>query len=206
MAALRRGASLLLIATLATACASSASTEDDVLLGSADAALFVGHTCERVFWDLPKLIVWEAPKGLLYDLPRKGYLSLSSREARAAALIDVLRTEQLSVEEQVAVSEELQAVTGLPLHSSESWQKWWCLSRDRPAKEWMDAFVLDRIERLDSCDYFTRASAIDDLAAIYGTTLGYDPKHPPEALRSAADTWRDRFQSKTLPDPAPGPF
>ncbi len=201
-----RFAALLLMVPATFACASSASTGDEVLMNSADAALFVGHSCEQVFWDLPRLIVWEAPKGLLYDLPRKGYLSLSSRAAQAAALIDMLQTEAVTVEEQVAVSEELQAVTGLPLHSSESWQRWWSHAGDRPAKEWKDAFVSERIERLTAADYFVRASASDDLSAIFGTTLGYDPKHLPPALRSGADIWRRRFQAKTLPDPAPGPF
>ena len=173
---------------------------------TADAALFMGQTGETVFWDLPKFIVWEGPKGLFYELPRKGVRSLSGPEAQAEALIELLETESLSVEDHVAVSEELQAITGLPLHSSEAWRKWWEFSKELPASEWKNAFVADRIERLRSPDYFTRASAIDDLAAIYGTTLGYDPKHPADSIDAGAELWSSRFKAKTLPEAAPGPF
>ena len=85
-----RCAGILLLAVVVTACASSASTEDELLMSGADAALFVGQTGEKVFWDLPKLIVWEAPKGLFYELPRKGVLSLSGAKAQAGALIELL--------------------------------------------------------------------------------------------------------------------
>ena len=133
-------------------------------------------------------------------------MSLSGPEAQADALIELLQSESLTVEEQVAVSEELQAITALPLHSSEAWRRWWDFSKELPASEWKDAFVADRIERLRSPDYFTRASAIDDLAAIYGTTLGYDPKHPRASIEAGAELWSSRFKAKTLPDASPGPF
>jgi hypothetical protein len=133
-------------------------------------------------------------------------LSLSGREAQAEALIDLLRSEPLSIEDQVAVSAELQAITGLPLFSTTSWLKWAEVQGRRPAGEWRDAFVSERIDQLGSPDYFVRASAIDDLAALYGTTLGYDPKHPPASIQACAGLWRARFHAKTLPEPAPGPF
>ena len=175
-------------------------------MSGADAAIFMGQTGEKVFWDLPRLIVWEAPRGLFYELPRKGVLSIRGTEAQTGALIELFESEDLTVEEQVAVSEELQTITGLPLHSSESWRRWWEAARELPASDWKDAFVADRIERLTSPDYFSRASAIDDLGAIYGTTLGYDPKRSPESLRAGAQLWQSRFDAKTLPAPGPGPF
>ncbi len=206
MAALRRSAVNLALAVFLVSCASSASTEDEVLMSGADAALFMGQTGEKVFWDLPKLIVWEAPRGLFYELPRKGVLSIRGTEAETGALIEMITTGDLTVEEQVTVSEELQTITGLPLHSAESWQRWWEVSRELPAGDWKDAFVADRIGRLNATDYFTRASAIDELSALYGTTLGYDPKHQPESLRTGALNWSRRFDAKTLPEPGPGPF
>lgn len=175
-------------------------------MSSADAAIFMGHTGKSVFVDLPRLIVWEGPKGLFYDLPRKGVLSFRGPEAQAEALIDVISAEDLTVVEQVAISEELQVITGLPLHSTTSWLSWWKSSGKLPAKEWKDAFVSSRIDRLSSPDYFTRASAIEDLKAMYGTTLGYDPKHSSDSIKAGAERWRTRFSAKTLPDPAPGPF
>jgi hypothetical protein len=196
---------LLLLLTLA-GCASSASTEDEMLMGTADAAIFLSDSAETVFWDFPKILVWDAPKGLLYDLPREGYLSLSGKPAQVEALIEVLEAGELPIEKQVAISEELQSITGLPLQSVESWQAWWSRNSERPAGEWTADFTASRIELLTSPDYFHRASAIEDLRAIYGTTLGYDPKFPAEDLRVSAEIWRERFLARELPAPAPGPF
>jgi hypothetical protein len=206
VAALRALGAVLLLLAVFPACSSAASTEDEVIMSSADAVQFVGSTGETVFWDIPRTVVWDAPRGLFYELPRQGILSLQGREAQAGAWIDLLESEDLRVEEQVAISEELQAVTGLPLHSSESWRRWWESAEELSAKQWLSAFTGDRIDRLASPDYFTRASAIDDLAAIYGTTLGYDPKHPADSIAAGAEVWRSRFEAGTLPEPAPGPF
>ena len=90
-------------------------------------------------------------------------------------------------------------MTGLPIRSSERWVEWWQDAEDRPQQAWRSDFVKGAIHDLESRDYFIRSTAIEDLRAMYGTTLGYDPKEPPERRAASADRWREHLRQNGLP-------
>ena len=190
---------ILLTLLLVAACSSTATTEEEILAGTADTAKAIGDGAEFVFWEVPKFILWTVPKAVLYDWPRGVAHSFRDTRGKVAALVASLEENDLSTEEQIARSEELQSLTGLPIHSSERWVDWWHEEGEAPVHQWRENYVTDAIRRLESDDYFSRATAIEDLRLMYGTDLGYDPKALPAGREEGAAKWKAYFRKKGMP-------
>jgi hypothetical protein len=169
-----------------------------VLAGGADTAYAVRDGVTFLLWDVPKFILWTVPKTVVYDYPRSAILAIRGNRAQVADAISDLAAEP-TPEEEVRLSEDLRYMTGLPIRSSERWVEWWADAEDRPAQAWRADFVKGAIHDLESRDYFIRSTAIEDLRTMYGTSLDYDPKDPPDRRAESADRWREHFREKGLP-------
>lgn len=185
---------------------STTSTGDDIILGTADTASFIGDVGEAVFWQFPRFVLWTAPKTVFYELPKEGIIALQGRRARVEELMGDLDSEELTPEDEIAVTRKLQTVTGIPIRSAEGWRDWWKTASSVAVEEWRETFVRAVIENLEADDYFTRSTALEDLRAMYGTDLGYDPKDAPADLRDGADRWRQYARDKSLPPVGNAPF
>jgi hypothetical protein len=199
---------LLVFATAAAACTSPrASTEEEVVAGTADAATAVRDGVSFVLWDVPKFFIWTVPKALVYEYPRNAILAIRGNRAQVAAAISDLESNDLPPETEAAISENLRHMTGLPIRSNERWIEWWQDASSRPVSEWRSDFIRGAIHDLESRNYFIRTMAIEDLRTMYGETLQYDPKDTPEKRAKAAERWRDWLQENGLPplpkDPGP---
>jgi hypothetical protein len=124
---------------------------------------------------------------------------IKGRRAEVEELVGGLESGDLSLEEQIEVSNELGELTGLPIRSKDRWIEWWRVAKDQGEWSWREEFVLSAIEDLTSSDYFVRTTAIEDLKALYGTTLGYDPKGTPESRKEGASRWRSHLALNGLP-------
>lgn len=190
---MRIGPMLALLAVIAlTGCNTAATTEEEILFGTADTAVFVGDFANIVFWEIPKFLVWTTPKAVLYDLPRAGILALSGASANVGSMMDLLSDPNLPDEDVVRTTRELRRATGLPLRGRGAWLAWWRDNSDVPDGRWREVFVNRQVDLLVSPDYFERAAAIGHLQEMFGTSLNYDAKLGPAALEDAAARWRAR--------------
>jgi len=188
------------IAAAGAACTSPrATTGEEVLAGTADTAYVVREGATFVFWDVPKFIVWTVPKALVYDYPRDAILAIRGNRAQVEAAVAELEDVDLPPDEEAAFSDNLRGMTGLPIRSRERWIEWWQDARNRPQSEWRRDFVRGAIHDLESRNYFIRQMAIEDLRTMYGRTLDYDPKAPPDGRAAGADRWRDHVRENGLP-------
>lgn len=199
MKRLRRRVLLPLLLLALAGCSARATTKEEFLAGTADTAYAVKEGGETVFWKVPRFLFWTAPKAIVWDLPGRLVLALSGPRARVAALVDALRTDGVPVEEEVAISGELREITGIPIQSAARWRIWWKENRDRSWREWRRRFAEEAIGRLGAPDYFERVGAIEDLKAMYGTDLDYDPKGSPDAIAAGTARWRRHYEEHGLP-------
>lgn len=190
---------LLLLLLLPGACSARATTKEEFLAGTADTAYAVKEGGETVFWKVPRFLFWTAPKAIVWDLPSRIVLALSGPRTRVQALVEALDGEGVPVEEEVAISEELREITGIPIQSAARWKGWWRENRERPWREWRRRFAEDAIGRLGAPDYFDRVGAIEDLKAMYGTDLDYDPKGSRPAIEEGTARWRRHYEEHGLP-------
>jgi hypothetical protein len=191
---------VLLGALLLIGCSSPrATTEEEILAGTADTAYAVRDGVTFVLWDVPKFLLWTVPKAVFYDYPRSAVLLLRGSRAQVAAKIESLESGDLTPEEEVAISGDLRSMTGLPIRSTERWVEWWIDAENRPAEVWREDFVTGATHDLEARDYYIRSTAIEDLSTMYGTDLGYDPKGTAAERADSADRWREYVREKGLP-------
>lgn len=186
-------------------CASSDSARDEIIVGTAETADFVGTASRRLFYELPVMLLWEAPKAVFYELPRSGIIALGGRRARVEDLLDQLAASP-GPEREFAVSEHLQDLTGIPIRSGSAWLAWWEAYIDVPPDDWLPTFVNEQVGLLGSHDYFTRASSIAALRTLYGIDLGYDPKADGASIAAGAARWREALEAGALPAARSAPF
>ncbi|MEN8149481.1 MAG: hypothetical protein ABFS86_06640 [Planctomycetota bacterium] len=195
-----RTLAVLLLAAAGAACTSPrASTGEEVLAGTADTAYVVRDGATFVFWEVPKFIVWTVPKALIYDYPRDAILAVRGNRAQVEAAMSELAANDLPPEAEGEISENLHTMTGLPIRSNERWLEWWKDARERPQSQWRADFIKGAIHDLESRNYFVRAMAAEDLHTMYGRTLDYDPKAPPDERAAGADRWREHLRETGLP-------
>lgn len=194
-----RGALLFLLLSLLAGCSARATAEEELLAGASDTAYAVKEGGRTIFYVVPRFVFWEAPNALLYDVPRSILLALRGNRAKVAAAIARLEGPDVSLEEEIVLSNELRDLTGLPIHSAERWREWWKDHERVPEREWRELFVERALEDLVASGYFVRAAAIEDLKAMYGVELGYDPKAPRPAVEAAALRWREHVLAEGLP-------